>query len=414
MGDERQDGRAVGPRLAGMMFLQYFGIGAWIVPLPRFLAAPAGDGGLGFDPAEVGLIFATWPIAGMTTPLLVAPLADRYFAAEKLLGVLQLLMAAVLAAAGAWCGRAVVSGGPVPTGPLFGIMLLYTFALLPTMPLTNVIAMRNLPNPTATFGRVRLVGTFGWIVAGLALAGLLNPVSPQPFYLAAGTALVQGVYAFTLPHTPPLGRGRPVRDLIGVSALAMFRDRAFVAFAAAAVLGNMMNQFYVLFSARFAAASGVPRPEGVLTLAQWCEMGAMLAVPVLVRRLGLRAVLLAGLVGWLVRNLVLAYGPVELLVGLALPLQGVSYVLFSIVGVLFVDREAPPHLRASAQALVTFLSNGPAVLLGNWLAGRVGGFYTTPAGVDWTGVWLVPVVGVGVAAAAFAVLFREPPGKAHG
>jgi nucleoside transporter len=388
-----------------MMFLQYFGLGAWIVPLARYLQAAPADGGAGFTPAEVGLMYASLPVAGMVSPLLVGPLADRFFAAEKLLGVLQLLGAVLLAAAGWWCGH-----GATP-GTLFPILLAYSLVFMPTLPLTNVIALRNLPAPAETFSQVRLVGTFGWIVSGFAVAWVFNPVSPEPLFLAAGTAAVLGVTAFQLPHTPPKGHGRSAAEVIGLPALKMFADRAFVTFAVAAVLVHMTNQFYTLFAARFLAESGVGKPEQALTLAQWCEMACMAAVPWLVRTFGLKLVMLAGLVGWTVRTAVMAWGPVPLTVGVAVPLHGFGYVLFSIVAALFVDREAPPHLRAGAQALVTFLGGGPAALLGYWLAGAVGGHHQTAAGTDWQKVWLVPTIGCGAAAVVFILLFREPKAR---
>jgi nucleoside transporter len=388
-----------------MMFLQYFGMGAVVVPLARYLAAAPDAGGLGFAPADVGLMYASMPIAGMLAPLLVGPLADRYFAAEKLLGVLQLLTAGFLAAA-AWYGR----GGAAP-GPLFALLLGYAFAFVPTLTLTTVIALRNLATPAETFGRVRLVGTFGWVVSGFAVDGLLDPVSPGPLFLAAGSATVLGGAAFFLPHTPPRRHGRTAAQAIGLPALRMFADRAFVGFALAALLVGMMNQFYTLFAARFLAETGVARPEAVLTLGQWCEMGCMAVVPWLVRWFGLKPVMLAGLAGWAARAALLAWGPVPLKVWVGVPLHGFGYVLFSIVAALFVDREAPPHLRAGAQSLVTFLGSGPAVLAGNWLAGVVGGAYQTPAGTDWPAVWFVPTLGCGLAMLVFVLLFREPKGE---
>jgi nucleoside transporter len=390
-----------------MMFLEYFALGAWIVPLARYLAAAPADGGLGYSPADVGWIYASLPIAGMLSPLLVGPLADRFVPAEKLLGGLHLASAGLMAAAGWAAGQ-----GATP-GELFPLLLGYSILFMPTLPLTNVIALRNLAKPAETFGRVRLVGTFGWIVSGFAVAWLVNPVSPGPLYLTAGTAAVLGAASFALlPHTPPKGHGRSVGDIIGLPALRMFRDRAFVAYAASAVVVHVMNQFYTLFAARYLAESGVSRPEQWLTLAQWCEMACMAAVPWLVRGLGLGPVMFIGLVGWGVRNALLAYAPVPVAVWIGVPLHGLGYAWFTIVAALFVDREAPPHLRAAAQALVTFLGSGPAVLVGMYLAGAVAGFYQSAAGTDWTAVWLVPTLGYVAAVVIFVGLFREPV-KAH-
>jgi nucleoside transporter len=358
---------------------------------------------LGLAPGDAGFLYATLPIAGMTAPLLAASLADRFFAAEKMLGVLQFGMGGFLLAAAHACDLT----GDV-RGPLFAALLGYAVLLMPSLTLTTVLALRNLENPAQSFGRVRLVGTFGWIVAGGIVSWFLNPVSPAPLVLAAATAFVLGGLAFFLPYTPPQGSGRRIADLLGFSALAMFRDRAFVAFAVAALIGNMMNQFYTLFAARHVALLGVPHPEAVLTIGQWVEMGCMAAAPYLVRRYGLRPVMVAGLLSWVVRNAVFAWGTPGLIVGLALPLHGSSYVLFTIVGTLFVDREAPPHLRGGAQALVTFLTSGPAVLAGYAVAGATAERY----GTDWSHVWAVPAAGCAVAAAVFAIFFREPTPRA--
>jgi nucleoside transporter len=385
-------------QLIGMMFLEYFGLGAWIVSLARYLSAHPDSGGLGFDPRDVGLAYATLPVAGMLTPLLIAPLADRYFAAQKMLAVLQFLMAGLLVAIAFYCEKA----GPGDPWVLAGLMQLYAFALMPTLTLTNVLALKNLPRPGEQFGRVRLFGTFGWIVAGFAVSGFLNPVSAQPFWLAAATALLTGLYALTLPHTPP----QPgVKKSFGREAISLFRQPAFAAFAIATILGNMMNQFYVLFAARFLSERGIPRPEAVMTIGQWCEMLCMAIIPFAVRLLGLKAVMAAGLLGWVLRNATLAYGPDTLLVGLALPLHGFCYVYFSLVGTLVVDREAPPEGRASAQALVTFLGSGPAVLVGNFLAGRVAAAETVNGAIYWPYVWAVPLLGCCVAAALFLAIF---------
>jgi nucleoside transporter len=388
-----------------MMFLQYFGLGAWIVPFARYLAADPANGGLGFAPPDVGLIYATLPIAAMTAPFIIGSLADRYFAAEKLLGVLQLGIAGFSFAA----ARACLSGGD-PRGPIFAAMLGYSFLYMPTQTLTTVIALRNLENPARSFGLVRLVGTFGWIVSGGVIAWLLDPVSPQPLYLTAGTALVQALLSFTLPHTPPQVSGKRLIDRLGLTALAMFRDRAFVAFAVAALAGNMMNQFYTLLALRHVAGLGVPFPEAVLTFGQWIEMACMAGAPSLVRRFGLKPVMIAGLAGWVVRNVVLASGSVELIVLVALPLHGSSYVFFTIVGTLFVDREAPPAMRASAQALVTFLTSGPAVLAGYAVAGATAARF----GADWASVWAVPAVGCALGTLFFAIFFKDPTARREG
>lgn len=388
--------------LSGMMFLQYYGLGAWIVPLARYLAASVEAGGLAYAPSEVGLLYATLPLAGMISALAVGPLADRYFAAEKLLAVLQTGAGLALLITGWYAGV----GATVDT--LFPWLMVYALLYMPTLPLTTVIALKNLERPNETFSRVRLFGTLGWIGSGLTVAWFLNPLSPEPVYLAGFTALALGAFAFALPHTPPIGRGRPISEILGLSALQMFAKREFLIFAVAALLASMTNQFYVLFASRFFAESGISRPEQAMTLAQWCEIACMAAVPWFLRAWGLKIVMFVGLVGWSVRTATMAWAPIPWAVGIGVPLHGLGYVFFTIVAAMFVDRDAPPHLRSGAQALVAFLGSGPAVLVGNWMAGYVGNHYLRESDTHWSLVWAVPTALCALAAVIFGLFFRDP------
>ena len=399
------------PRLAAMMFLQYFALGSWIVPLSRFLGGDPAAGGMGFDPPQVGHVYSTFALGGLVAPLFVGLLADKYLAADKLLRILHALMAVSLAAAGWWCDA---HAGPradpaAAEWPLVGLMFGYNVCCLATLTLTNVIAFRHLPGGREQFGRVRLVGTLGWIVAGLLMAAALAPASGQPLYLGAVASALM-VTAGWLPRTPPKGHGRPLAEVVGLPAVKLFADRGFVVFAVVAFGCNLLNQFYVVQANPYLHEKGVPAVEAVLTLGQWVEMGCMAAVPWLLPRLGLKGVMLLGLAGWLLRAVALWTDSRLAGVLLGVPLHGWSYAFFGMVGSMFVDRRAPPHLRAGAQALVMLLTNGPALLAGNFIVGRVVQAHRASGVTDWPAVWLVSVVGYALALGVFAVAFREPRG----
>jgi len=414
--------RSVPGRLAVMMFLQYFGLGAWVVPLTRYLQTLAVNGGMEFSPPQVAAVYTTFAIGALVAPLVVGLLADRWFAVERVIAATHAAMAAVMGAAAWWCdahdGPAADAAAAV--GPLFGLLLGYAVGCQITLTLTNVIAFRNLDDRASVFWYVRLVGTFGWIVAGFVVGWALDPVSAAPLYLAAAASAFLAVFALYLPHTPPKGYGRPVREVIGLPALKLFGNRSFVVFAVVGFVGSMMNQFYTLFTSRYLHDLGVYpdlgplgtwKPEVVMTLAQWCEMACMAATPFLLGRLGLKRLMVIGAAGWLLRNVVLYAGGMPWVVAVALPMHGWSYAFYTLVGAHFVDREAPAHLRAGAQALVTFLSHGPAILAGNYLAGQVVAAHRVGAATDWPSVWVVPLVGYVAALVVFAALFREPPAR---
>ncbi len=407
-------------RLAAMMFLQYFGLAGLIVPLTRYLQTVAGAGGLDFKPTHVGYIYATFCVGAIVTPMVVGLLADRWFAVEKVIAVTHAVMAALMGGAAVWCDTydGTTANPDDAVWPLFWLVLGYAIGTQITLTLTVVISFRNLPGEGGTFWYVRLVGTVGWVVAGIVTGWVMNPISPQPLYLSAITSGVLAVFALALPHTPPKGHGRPIREVIGLPAIKMFRDRSFVVFAGVLLLCNLMNQFYGLFVSPYLKDLGVEvdlgaygqlSPEVIMTLAQVCEIGCMAATPFLLRRFKLKHLMLVGLVGLVLRNALLYAANVPGIVAVGLPMHGWGYAFYGLLGSYFVDREAPPHLRAGAQSLVTFLGSGPAVLVGNFLAGNVVQANRVGTATNWSAVWLVPLVGYVVALVVFAVLFREPP-----
>lgn len=402
-------------RLAGMMFIQYFCLGAWAVTLAKYLGKPNTVDGLGFSAPEIGGIYSTFALGGLIAPLFTGLLADRYFAAQRMLAVLHLLMGGFLGAAAWWCDQHAGQGVPSSTTfwPLFGLMLGYNICCLSTMTLTNVIGFRNLADPRATFGYIRLVGTFGWIVAGLIIAFSLRAVSAEPLYLGAAASFVMAGYAFCLPATPPKGQGLPLREVVGLPAIRLLADPVFVVFAVVMFMCNALNQFYGVYINPYLDDLKVWKPEALLTLGQWCEMLCMALVPILVTRFGLKTIMLFGLLGWTLRNAALYCGSMELAILLAIPLHGLSFAFFGMLGAFFVDREAPRQMRAGAQALVMLLTNGPALLIGNIIAGQLVEMSKSAAGTNWAQVWGLSTLGYVVATAIFVVGFRDPPPRSE-
>jgi nucleoside transporter len=397
-----------------MMFVQYFGLGAWVVPLTRYLQTPESAGGLGFAPVQVAWIYSTFAFGAMVAPWLVGPLADRWFAVEWVLAATHAVMALLMGGAGVVTQWGAANSAWTFWG-LFVSLFGYAIGCQITLTLTNVISFRNLDDRQGMFWYVRLTGTFGWIVSGWVIGGWLEPVSVQPLWVAAAASLGMVALAPLLPPTPPKGYGRPIREVLGLPAVQLLRQRAFVVFAGVLWVGAAMNQFYTVFVSHYLVDLGVGsaesgewaswNPEVIMTLAQWCEMGCMAATPWLLRQWPIKWVMLLGLGGWVVRNGLLYSGWLVGIVGVAVPMHGWSYAFFTLVGMHLVDRIAPPHLRASSQALVTFLAHGPALLCGNLLAGLVVGWYRQQEWTDWPRVWCWPLVAYGVICALFVVLF---------
>lgn len=443
-------------RLSWMMFGQYLIMGCWAVTLGTFMMSPPTKGGLNFPPSYAGWIYSTLAFAAIITPIFTGLLADRLFNAEKLLGITHILGAGLLLGAAWWChdqqpkieeayrsaaAVEVVDGMPVlekekqlgPTAnnrevsealqrvnvaapvreridvafvPLFGLWFGYSLCCIFSITMCNVVAFRNLRDPKHSFGRVRLFGTVGWIVAGLLLGTLLNPVSAAPLFFAAGLSALFGLYCFSLPNTAPSGMAKSLGDAFGLPALSLFREVPFRVLIVSALLISAVQQFYVIYANRFLTELQSPSPAAVQTLAQVAEIFCLLFFPVVINRLGFKGAMAVGILGWVVRNGLFATGSLALVVGFALPLHGLSYACFFLVASMYVDRKAPLHLRASAQGILTFVAAGAGTLLGNWLSANVVEMQTTGDRVDWTNVWLVPAAISAVVLLMFLIFFK--------
>jgi nucleoside transporter len=291
--------------------------------------------------------------------------------------------------------------------PLFTLMLAYACVYLPTITLSNVVCFRNLPDPARQYGPFRALGTLGWIAAGLFVGYAAPAVSPLCFLFAAVASAVLAALCLFLPNTPPLGKPKSAADALGLPALKLLADRPFLVYVLTAFVASALMPFHNVYTNKFLVDLHVDHPAAVQTLAQPTEILGAILIPWFWRRLGTRWMLTLGLVASAGRFFAFAGESAPVVIGLGLPLHGIGFAMFYIVGAMFVDREAPSDLRASAQGIVMVIYLGLGGMVGTWFAGRVVESYTSGGVVDWHAVWLVPAVGTLMAGVGFAMLFRE-------
>ena len=392
-------------RLSAMMFLQYAVYGSWLVTMGTYMGR-----GLGFDGAQIGLVYGVPALAAILSPFLVGMFADRFFATERLLAALHLLGAGLL-----WLATRQTS-----FGGFYGAMLAYTLVFMPTLALANSLSFHHLADTQREFPRVRVLGTIGWIVVGVVLGRLGIEATATPLLIGAGISVALAAYCLTLPHTPPRGAGRPLsaRDVLGLDALALMKDRSFAVFVLGSFLLCIPLQFYYAFANLFLNEVGLPEPASKMTLGQMSEIGFMVLMPFFLVRLGVKRMLLVGMAAWAVRYTLFAFGDADRAVWmlyLGILLHGVCYDFFFVTGQIYVDTRADPRIRAAAQGFIALVTLGLGQFVGSWLSGvvvqanAVAGTAGAEAAHDWRAVWLVPAVGALAVLVIFAIFFRPAP-----
>ena len=383
-------------KLSILMFLQYFVWGAWSVTTGTWLGQT-----LGFSGSQIGLAFGTTAIAAMISPFFVGMVADRYLATEKILAALHLVGAVIL----------FFASTQTSFGPFFTVLLAYTLCYMPTLALSNSLSFHQMKDPEREFPLVRVLGTIGWIVAGLFIGSLGLEATAVPMRLAAAGSAVLGLFCFALPHTPPRGgRRATLSDVLGLDALKLLRERSFAVFVIGSFLVCIPLQFYYAFANPFLNELQVSNAAGKMTLGQMSEVAFMLVMPWFFRRLGVKYMLLVGMAAWTTRYVLFAYGDNGSLVWMlyaGILLHGICYDFFFVTGQIYVDRKAPPDLRAAAQGFIAFVTLGVGMFIGSWVSGRVVDAYAVSGGGhQWDRIWLVPAAGALGVLLLFAVLFR--------
>jgi nucleoside transporter len=389
-------------RLGVMMFLQYFIWGAWYVTLATWLTKS-----LHFSGQQIGLAAGTTAVGAMIAPFFVGLIADKLFATQRVLALLHLLGGVLL----------FIASVQTAFRAEYVLLLLYSLCYMPTLALTNSLAFRQMRDPKLEFGPIRVLGTLGWIVAGLLIGTLKLESTARPLQTAAAFSLLMAAYCLTLPDTPPLSReGKfTIESVFPKEARSLLRERSMAIFAIASFLICIPLQFYYAFTNLFLNEAGVRNAAGKMTGGQMSELFCMLLIPWFFRRLGVKYMLVAGMLAWVLRYVLFAYGNanehVWMLV-LGIVLHGICYDFFFVTGQIYIDRKSSLALRAAAQGLITFLTYGVGMFVGSWLSGAVVEHYTTlsAAGADvhsWRSIWLFAAGASAIVLVLFLLTFSD-------
>lgn len=394
-------------QLSFMMFLEFFIWGGWFVTMGIFLPSTLNASG-----AESALAYSTQSWGAIIAPFIIGLIADRYFNAERILGVLHLLGAVLMYQMATAENFAV----------FYPYVLGYMIAYMPTLALVNSVSFNQMTNPATEFSPIRVFGTIGWIIAGLSISYIFKWDAPDAvangalrntFLMTGVASLILGIFSFTLPKTPPKGKqeGVTVSGILGLDALKLLKDRNFLVFFVSSVLICIPLAFYYQHAAQFLGEISVENPAGKMTIGQISEVLFMLLLPVFFTRFGFKKTILVGMLAWTIRYFLFSIGDAGsgvylLLIGIAL--HGICYDFFFVSGQIYTDSKAGDSVKSAAQGLITLATYGVGMLIGFAIAGQITDSYAlADGGHDWKQIWTFPALfAIGVFA-LFAIFFKK-------
>lgn len=395
-------------QLSVMMFLEFFIWGGWFVTLGTFLGKNLHASGL-----ETANVFSTQSFGAIIAPFIIGLIADRYFNAERILGILHLL--------GAFLMYKMFTSGNVAA--FYPYTLAYMIAYMPTLALVNSVSFRQMGNPEKEFSTIRVWGTIGWIVAGLVISylfhwdnkeGTESGLLKNTFLMSGIASLVMGIYSFLLPETPPVNKGQSggsISEILGLDSLKLLADKNFLLFFISSILICIPLAFYYQNAHPFLESAGLPNPTAMMAIGQVSEALCILLIPVFFTKFGFKTTILIGMLAWAIRYALFAFGgggalSFMLIIGIAL--HGVCYDFFFVAGQIYTDARAGEKFKSSAQGLITLATYGVGMLIGFWVAGFISEHYKAADGTYvWQNIWLIPAGIAAVITIFFALLFRD-------
>ncbi|HWK06708.1 MAG TPA: nucleoside permease [Puia sp.] len=388
----------VGSQLAFMMFFEYFIWCSWYVTMGTYMGEHLHATGI-----QIGAAYSALAIATMISPFFVGLVADRYFSAQRIMGVMHLLGAVLLFFA------------PMikDNTAFYWIILLYSLLYMPTIALSNSVAFGQMNDPGKQFPWIRVFGTIGWIVAGLLVGNLGLEKSSTTFQLAAGASVLLGIVSFTLPATPPKGAvaGASASKVLGTEAFVLFKYKPYLIFFIAAILVCIPLSFYYGFANPFLNELGLQNAAGKMIMGQISEGLFIVAIPFLFNRIGVKNMLLLGMTAWILRYVCFAYGDAGAhtwMLYAGIILHGVCYDFFFVTGYMYTEKKAGEKIKNAAQGLFTFATYGLGMFIGTWFSGYiVDGYSTGTEAHNWKGIWLVPAYIAAGVLIYFILFFRE-------
>ena len=401
-------------RLTLLNFFQFFIWGAWLITIGNYWFATKQ-----WSPAEFGAVFSTLGLSSLFMPTLMGIIADRWINAERLYGLLHLL------------GGVALLFLPQANNPstFFTIMLLAMICYMPTIALTNTISYSILKSHKydviKAFPPIRVWGTIGFIGAMWTTNLLGFKASENQFYIAAIASFILAIYSFTMPAVKPqnnTAKGAPLVETLGLNAFKLFKNYKMALFfvfslflGGALQLTNMYGDAFLSNFEKlpeFADSFVVRYSTIIMSISQISEALFILAIPFFLKRFGIKKVMIMSMLAWVLRFGLFAFGdpgPGLWMLLISMVIYGMAFDFFNISGSLFVEQEADPKMRASAQGLFMMMTNGFGAILGSSISGIViARFFTHSNGqFEWSGIWLSFAIYSLVILVLFTIFFKH-------